>query len=480
MPDTEQDLRAILDAQRTAAAKRGEPSLSERRAHLSALDDLLSDAADRFHDAISADFGHRAYPETVLAELVPLRDAIRYAHTHLRSWMRPKRARVGMTFQPGRAWVEKRPLGCVGIVSPWNYPLFLSVGPLVDALAAGNRVMLKPSEATPRFAALLKRELARIFPADRVAVVEGDVDTARRFTALPFDHLMFTGSTRVGTAVMRAAADGLVPVTLELGGKSPAIVAPDAPLDRTAHTIMVGKLFNAGQTCIAPDYVLVPEDRVDAFAAACLDSAAALYPHIANNDDYSSIISQQHLDRLRAMVEEAGDAGARIRRDISHAAEASDAERSHRMVPTLLLDTPDGVSAMRDEIFGPVLPIVGYRSLPDAIRYVNARPRPLALYGFTDDPATERHILSRTLSGGATINGTLLHCAQTALPFGGIGPSGTGAYHGKAGFDRFSHDRGVYRQGRFSGFTLMAPPHGALTRMMLPLMLGTFGRKDSR
>ncbi|MCQ8277651.1 coniferyl aldehyde dehydrogenase [Acetobacteraceae bacterium KSS8] len=472
MPDAALDLRATLDAQRAAAAKAGEPSLAERRAHLSALDAVLSDAADRFHAAISADFGHRAYPETVLAELVPLRAAIRFAHTHLRSWMRPRRAPVGVTFQPGRAWVEKRPLGCVGIVSPWNYPLFLSVGPLVDALAAGNRAMLKPSEATPRFAALLRRELARAFPADRVAVVDGDAAVAQSFTALPFDHLLFTGSTRVGTAVMHAAADGLVPVTLELGGKSPAIVAPDAPLDRTARTLMVGKLFNAGQTCIAPDYVLVPEDRVEAFAAACVESAAALYPHIANNDDYSTIISTRHLDRLQAVVEEAKGAGARVLRDVSHAAEAGDAERSKRMVPTLLLDTPDSVAAMREEIFGPVLPIVGYRSLPDAIRYVNARPRPLALYAFTDDAATERHILSRTLSGGATINGTLLHCAQTALPFGGIGPSGTGTYHGKAGFDRFSHDRGVYRQGRFSGFTVMAPPHGTLTRLILPLMLG--------
>ncbi len=466
------DPARLLAVQRAAAAAAPSPDLHRRRDALERLIALLHEDGDRLHAAISADFGHRAYPETALAELLPTLAAARHAHRHLRSWMRPRRRRVGLAFRPGRAWVMRQPLGCVGIVSPWNYPLFLSVGPLVDALAAGNRVLLKPSELVPRFADTLAALLAARYDAAEVAVVRGGPEVGRAFCALPFDHLLFTGSTEVGRAVMRAAADGLVPVTLELGGKSPAIVAGDADPARTARSLMVGKLFNAGQTCVAPDYALVPEERLDAFAQALLDAAGRLYPRIADNPDYTRIVSERHMRRLRDGIAAAAAAGAVVLRHPDHAREADAAARSGRLVPTVLLSPPADCALMTDEIFGPVLPVLPYRSLDAAIAHVNERPRPLALYCYTDDPRVERAVLSRTLSGGVTVNGTILHCAQPDLPFGGVGASGTGACHGEAGFERLSHARAVYRPGRFSGFTTMTPPHGAMTRRLLPLMLG--------
>ena len=464
-------LRRLLDRQRASVLAAAAPDAAQRRASLRRLDALLHGDGDRLHAAVSADFGHRAYPETVLAELVPLRAAIRFALRHLGHWMRPRRRRVGLSFQPGQAWVVHQPLGCVGIVSPWNYPLFLSIGPLIDALAAGNRVMLKPSELTPRFSALLAELLATQFGPEQVAVATGGPEVARAFCALPFDHLLFTGSTTIGRAVMRAAAETLTPVTLELGGKSPVIVAPDADPARTARSLMIGKLFNAGQTCIAPDYALVPQHRLPEFADALLAEAARLYPRITDNPDYTRIISDHHLDRLQHLVDEAAERGAAVLRDPAHQAEADQPRRSGRMVPTLLLGAPDDSEAMRDEIFGPVLPVLGYRTLDEAIGFVNRRPRPLALYCYTDDRDTERHVLRHTLSGGATVNGTILHCAQPDLPFGGVGPSGTGAYHGETGFLRFSHARGIYRPGRINGFTTLAPQHGQMDARLLPLML---------
>ncbi len=470
-------LRHLLDRQRAAAGAALPPDAAQRRTFLRRLDALLHQDGDRLHAAVSADFGHRAYPETVLAELVPLRAAIRFALRQLGHWMRPRRRRVALSFQPGSAWVVHQPLGCVGIVSPWNYPLFLSVGPLIDALAAGNRVMLKPSELTPRFAALLAELIAARFEPEQVAVVTGGQEVGQAFCALPFDHLLFTGSTAVGRLVMRAAAENLTPVTLELGGKSPVIVAPDADPARTARSLMIGKLFNAGQTCIAPDYALVPQHRLPEFADALLAEAARLYPRITDNPDYTTIVSEPHLDRLQRVVDEAAARGAAVLRDPAHQAEAEQARRSKRLVPTLLLGAPDDCEAMTDEIFGPVLPVLGYSSLDAAIGVVNRRPRPLALYCYTDDREVERHLLQHTLSGGATVNGTILHCAQPDLPFGGVGPSGTGAYHGEAGFLRFSHARGVYRPGRISGFTTLAPPHGRMAARLLPLMLGRRGSR---
>ena len=437
---------------------------SQRLATLKALDRVLRANADELGDAISADFGSRSRAETQLAELVPALAAIRHARKNLHRWARPERRRVDLSFQPGRAWVQWQPLGCVAVVSPWNYPLLLTVSPLVDALAAGNRVIVKPSELVPRFSALFARLLADAIDPATVSVLTGGPEVAQAVCALPLDHLLFTGSTSVGRLVARAAAETLTPVTLELGGKSPAIVCRDADLAAVAKAIAQGKFFNAGQTCIAPDYALVPLDAVDAFAAAVMRAAASFYPQVAGNPDYTSIVSQRHHARLHGLLAEAEAGGARLLR-------LADAPAERRIGPTVVLDPPLDGALMGEEIFGPVLPVIGYRELADAERFVSERPRPLALYAFTNEPKQLSRVLANTVSGGVSVNTTLMHCIQDDLPFGGVGPSGMGAYHGRDGFRRFSHARGVYRAGRFSGFAFLAPPYGRKMQLALRAML---------
>ncbi len=476
-------LQHSLLIQKRAALREPVPDAASRRAALAGLERLLRGNAARLQQAVMADFGNRAHPETVLAEILPLLDAIAYARKRVAGWMRPRPVPVGLRFQPGQAWVEVRPIGCVGILSPWNYPFLLSLQPVIDALGAGCRVMLKPSELSPACAELLARLLGEVFDPEDVAVVPGDATVARAFCALEFDHLLFTGSTGVGREVMQAAARNLVPVTLELGGKSPAILCPDsvageAARRQTAHSLAVGKFFNAGQTCLAPDYVLAPRAQLAATAQALAEAARRLYPGIQDNPDYTGLISTRHQDRLLTLVADAARRGFSILRHPDDRADQQALLRGQRRLPPTIVVLPDLAAAatdaalMQEEIFGPVLPVLPYDTLEQAIDFVNARPVPLALYCYTNDRTLQRRVLDRTRSGGATLNGTLLHCAQPGLPFGGLGHSGTGAYHGHAGFLRFSHQRGVYRAGRFSGFTWMTPPHGAMTRRALALMLG--------
>ena len=455
-----------LALQRAAFARDGVPGLAERIARLDTLSRAIGRASEEIADAVSADFGNRARPETMLAEVAPLLDAVRHARRHLGRWMAPEPRRVGLNFRPGRAWVEHVPLGVVGIVAPWNYPLFLTAGPLIDALAAGNRATIKPSEITPRFAALFARLMRENFDPEQVSVVTGGADVARAFCAERWDHLLYTGSTETGRLVAEAAARNLVSVTLELGGKSPAIVAPDYDLAGAARSIAVGKFFNAGQTCIAPDYVLIERARAARFADAVLDAARRMYPSVGGNPDLTSVVSERHHARLAALVDEAERGGARVLR-------LGGATDGRRMPPTVVLGAPADGALLREEIFGPVLPVVGTDGVADAIRYVTERPRPLALYAYTREAATERLILDRTISGGVTINGTMLHCAQPDLPFGGIGPSGIGAYHGRDGFRRLSHARGHYKPGRVSGFEMLRPPYGRNMRMALRWMVRT-------
>jgi coniferyl-aldehyde dehydrogenase len=422
---------------------------------------------DAITDAISADFGNRSKPETVLSEVVGTIAASTHARKHLAAWMRPQRRAVSMNYQPASNRVEITPLGVVGVVSPWNYPIYLTLGPLVDILAAGNRCMIKPSELTPATGRLLAKMIAEVYPPDEVTVVEGDVSVGRAFSALPFDHLVFTGSTDVGRHVMRAAAENLVPVTLELGGKSPVIVAEDADIARAAQSIAVGKFFNAGQTCIAPDYALVGRDNATAFGKAVIGAAEAMFPTLNGNPDYTAIISDRHHTRLTELVAEAEQAGATVLRH-------HDTPRGNirHVAPTVVIDPPLDGRLMREEIFGPILPVISTGGTDEAIAFVNERPRPLALYAYTKNAATERKILDRTISGGVTINGTLLHCGQDDMPFGGVGASGMGAYHGKEGFMQFSHKRAVHKPGFFSGFEFMKPPHGKKTRMALKALAG--------
>jgi coniferyl-aldehyde dehydrogenase len=341
--------------------------------------------------------------------------------------------------------------------------------PLLAALAAGNRVMLKPSELTPRTTEFMAELLARLFPSEQVATVLGGPEVGGAFAALPFDHLFYTGSTAVGRLVMKAAAENLTPVTLELGGKSPCILGEDAALGGAAQSIAYGKLLNAGQTCIAPDYVLVPEAKREAFIALARQAAARLYPRLAGNPDYTSIVNERHYARLTRYLEEAKTKGARII-PINPAGEVL-TPASRKIAPTLVIDPADDCALMQDEIFGPILPVKSYRGLDEAIDYVNRRPRPLALYYFGADGVQRDRVLQRTISGGASVNETLMHILVEDLPFGGIGASGIGAYHGEIGFQTFSHRKGVFYQSRLNGAALLRPPFGKLASAMLKVLL---------
>nr|WP_313819337.1 coniferyl aldehyde dehydrogenase [Cupriavidus sp.] len=428
---------------------------------------LVKTHHDAIAAAISADFTNRPPQETALLEVFPSLAGIDDALRHGRRWMRVRRARTGLWFLPGRSRLMPQPLGVVGVVVPWNYPLYLTVGPLTGALVAGNRAMVKLSEYTPRFSALFAQLVQSTFAPDEVSVINGDAEVAATFSALPFDHLLFTGSTNVGHHVMRAAAANLTPVTLELGGKSPAIIGPHADFDHAVERIVVGKLLNAGQTCIAPDYVLLPEDQRDRFAEAARRCVNRLYPDLARNPDYTSIISPRHFGRLVSMIDAARAAGAGVV-PLTDAMPDADARR---LPPVLLTDVPGDVMAMQEEIFGPVLPVVTYRTVDEAIGFVNARPRPLALYLFDRRRDVVDHVMRQTVAGGVTINDTLFHIAQDDLPFGGVGPSGMGVYHGRAGFETFSKLKPVFHQAGLNGAGLLRPPYGKRFASMLKLLL---------
>ncbi len=412
---------------------------------------------ERFAQAISQDFGTRSTVEVRITETMLLRAGVRHALRHLGAWMKPRRAPVALAYRPGRARLIRQPRGVVGIISPWNYPLQLSLAPLIGVLAAGNRAMIKPSESTPAFAAALAAAVTEAFAADEVAVVIGDAAVGRTFAALPFDHLLFTGSTAVGREVALAAAKNLTPVTLELGGKSPVIVDASCALDGIVDRIAWGKLINAGQTCIAPDYALVPRAGVDRFARAMCASMNRLYPTFRGNPDYTSIVSERHCTRLRELIDDARARGARVVELESGGAEHGGHRR--QLAPTLLLDVNDDMRVMREEIFGPILPIVPYDTLDDALSYVNRRARPLALYWFGVDRNARERVLAGTIAGGVTINDTLVHVALDSLPFGGVGDSGYGHYHGEYGFRQFSTVKPVFIQSRFSGLGLIRPPY---------------------
>ncbi len=460
----------ILSLQRQAFIRAGAPPLGERKADIRKLMEAVRKEADAIAAAISADFGSRSRHETLLADVWPVLASARYSLRNLSAWMRPRRVNVGLELFPASARIVYQPLGVVGIVSPWNYPFNLAVVPLIAALAAGNRVMLKPSELTPGTSEFMANFLNKLFPAEKVATVLGGPETGAAFSALPFDHLFYTGSTAVGRSVMLAAAQNLTPVTLELGGKSPCILAADAPLAVAAESIASGKLLNAGQTCIAPDYVLVPEARREEFIGHLQDAIEKFYPSLRANPDYTAIVNARHYARLVRYIEEARQRGVRIIEINPSHEPLSASER--KIAPTLLIDPPDDLAVMREEIFGPVLPIVSYASLDEAIAYVNARPRPLALYYFGADRPSREKVLSRTVSGGVTVNDTLLHVAAEGLPFGGVGPSGIGAYHGEYGFQTFSHRKAVLLQSPVNGTSLLRPPYKRLANRMLKFMLG--------
>jgi acyl-CoA reductase-like NAD-dependent aldehyde dehydrogenase len=470
-------LRSAFARMKAAHHSRPMPSHEQRIARLDKLLGIIREYRNEIAEAISDDFGHRSSHETQLAEILTLVSGIRYLKKNLKTWMRPEPRRVMLAMQPASARVHPQPLGVVGVLAPWNYPFQLAIAPVATALAAGNCVMLKPSEYTPRTALLLRRVIRDAFEPEVVTVVIGDADLAAEFSRLPFDHLLFTGSARVGRAVMRAAAENLTRVTLELGGKSPAIVHESFSRRRAAARIAAGKWFNAGQTCIAPDYALVPRAQVDAMAAQIGKHAGKLYPTLEHNPDYSSIVNDEHHARIVDLIDDAVARGAR-KLVINPAGEQLD-PADRKIAPTVLVDVDDGMRVMQEEIFGPVLPILGYDSLEQAIGYVNERPRPLTLYYFDDDRARVQQVLEQTVSGGACVNDTLVQFAVDDLPFGGVGPSGLGAYHGREGFEAFSHRKGVFYQSRYRAAGAVSPPYGARADRMIDLLTGD-GRRSRR
>jgi coniferyl-aldehyde dehydrogenase len=458
-------LNAVLSRQKAAQLRDGIPSAVLRADRLTRCIGLLVDRRREIEDALDADFGARSRQATAFGDIASSIGPLKHARKHVAAWMRAERRATSpriLGWLGGRAEMRWHPKGVVGLISPWNFPVNLTFAPLAGVLAAGNRVMIKPSEATRATSDLLKAMFKSAFDEDEIAVVTGGPEIGRAFASLAFDHLLFTGGTSIGRDVMRAAAENLVPVTLELGGKSPVIVGRSADLSVAAARIMNGKTFNAGQICLAPDYVLAPADRVDAFVESARASVNSMFPTIRDNPDYTAIVSDRHHSRLMGLLDDARAKGAKII-EINPAGEDPRQQPHRRIAPTLILEPTDDMKVMEQEIFGPLLPVKSYQSVDDAIAYVNAHPRPLGLYYFGSDDTERDRVLQHTISGGATVNDVLMHVAQEELPFGGIGPSGMGAYHGYDGFCEFSHRRSIYHQIKrdIGPLRMLRPPFGA-------------------
>ncbi len=461
----ESHIRAIVERQRAAHLAAGPASADQRVERIDRVIGMLVDNQREIVEAIASDFGHRSPDFSLMVDVLSPLNALKYARAHLAEWMRPQ---PRPTARGGDAWVSWQPLGVVGIMAPWNFPLALAFSPLAGVLAAGNRAVIKPSEYTPASAALMQRMVAAAFDAAELAVVTGDASVGAAFSRQRFDHLLFTGAASIGREVMREAAQQLVPVTLELGGKSPTIVSRTADLEDAARKIMCGKLHNAGQVCLSPDHVFVPHESVDAFVGAAQRAVAAMYPTLAHNPDYAAIINERHRRRLVGCLDEARRRGARVV-ELNAAGEAFDAA-SAKLAPALVIDPADDTKLMQDEIFGPILPIKPYGEIDEVVAHIAARPHPLGLYYFGADAREEALVLERTCSGGVTLGNVISHGGVEELPFGGVGASGMGAYRGRDGFRRFSHARAVYRSPA-AGPDPLKPPYTESLRAMLRSMI---------
>ena len=469
LPDDEAEiarLQAVRERQALAFRAQPYPSAAERRARLKALRAALRSHQDRLAEAMSDDFGGRSQFESKMADVLGPVLEINHALGHLGRWMRSRRRRTELLFATNTAYVMYQPKGVVGIIAPWNFPVYLALGPLIAALAAGNRAMIKMSEYTPRTSEAVRALLADCFPEDEVAVFGGGVAAAQAFSALPFDHLVFTGSPAVAPHVMRAAAANLTPVTLELGGKSPAIVAPGADFTAAARAIAHGKTFNCGQICVSPDYALVPKARVEEFAAAVAGVFRGFVPEVRGNADYTSVVNSRQHSRLLDLVADARARGATV-------TVAGTIGPDRRLPLHVITGVRDDMRVAREEIFGPILPVIGYDTLDGAISYVAARPRPLALYPFGFDAAALATVLGATHSGGVTVNDWGWHVFNHDLPFGGSGTSGMGSYHGEEGFRELSHAKAIFKRHRYFPVGLFYPPYGNLVqRLALRFYLG--------
>lgn len=452
--DTQQ-LKDLLEHQKLAYQRYPVPTAKDRIDRLARLKRVLVKYQDQIADAINRDYGNRAIGETKIGELLTCLEQISYYSKHLTEWMKPSKRHVSIIHQPAKAWVQYQPLGVVGIITPWNYPLLLSVGPLICALAAGNHAMIKISSASGHFGQVLENALSEAFPHELVTVVNGGGAISDAFSHLPFDKMIFTGSTNVGKTVMAAAAENLVPVILELGGKSPAVVHPSMDMKDAAQRLAVGKLWNAGQTCVAPDYLFLPKGRTAEFIENFKIIVKGMYPTFRDNQDYTSIINDKQYNRLQGYLEDARSQGARII-ELNPAQEQLDDVR--KIAPTLLTGVSTDMDIMKNEIFGPILPIFEYDQIEDVIEFINRRPRPLALYYFDFDQARADYLAERTHSGHFGQNTVLTHVAQDDLPFGGVGASGMGKYHGPEGFFNLSHERSMMSNPKLYSLKYILPP----------------------
>jgi len=466
-------LRAVFDRQKSAFSRCAPLSIEKRVEALSHLLQSIVNHQDELIVAVSADFGQRPVAETRILEFFPLIDEIRFIKRNLRRWMRPRSVAANWQFLPSRARIIYQPLGVVGVIGAWNYPILLTLSPLANALAAGNHVIVKPSELAPKTAEVVRRIVSAGFPEEYATVITGDKEVAAALCTLPFDHLLFTGSTSVAKLVMKAAAENLTPLTLELGGKSPALVHESYSMAIAADRICTAKFWNAGQTCIAPDYALVPAHKRDEFISGCEAAITKRYGSPSSNTSYTHMISQSALNRMQEFVDDARDRERGVVQPGS--LEDNVISESRYFPPTLIIGAEDSMRVMHTEIFGPILPVVTYSSLDEALRFINARPRPLALYYFDDDKSRARNVLEHTTSGGAAINDCIFQFAQHRLPFGGVGASGMGAYHGFEGFKTFSKKKGVFLQSALAGSVLdkfLKPPYTSGTNRVIGLLLG--------
>ena len=458
-----QSLDRLLESQRKAFVEARPEALSVRRDRIKRAMSILSEHGESLAEAMNSDFGSRSFEGSMMTDIVSTIGFGKYCLKNLDHWAAPDKrsVRFPLGLMGAKAEVRYEPKGVIGIMSPWNFPVNLSFGPLMQVLAAGNLAMIKPSEFTPSTSERMRELVADVFGEDEVAVVTGGPDVAQAFSSLPFDHLVFTGSTETGRKVMEAAAKNLTPVTLELGGKSPTIIGKGADLTRAGERIALGKMLNAGQICLAPDYLLVPEDQEEGVVAAVQLGVHEMYPTLLDNEDYTAIISDKHFERLKGLVEDARSKGAEVI-EVNPGKESFSGANTRKMPLTILRNVTDDMKAMQEEIFGPVLPIKSYKAIDEAIGYINDHDRPLGLYYFGSSGKEQEKVLENTISGGVTVNDVIFHISVDDMPFGGVGPSGIGSYHGPEGFREFSHARSTYQQPKIDIAKLagLKPPYG--------------------
>lgn len=466
-------MQELLDRQRRAFLEQGPPTAEVRIQRLDRLIAAVIEHETRIVDACAADFGHRSRDLSRWAEVAAIVEGAKYCKKHLRGWMKPERRKsvFPLGLLGAKSEVRYQPLGVVGIVSPWNFPVYLAFSPLAGVLAAGNRAIIKPSEVTPAASEVIGDIVRKAFDESEVAVVTGGPAIGEVFTKLAFDHLVFTGGTGVARHVMRAAADNLVPLTLELGGKCPVIVGKGADMRDVAVKVMNAKCANAGQICLAPDYVMVPAERQGELVDALRSALATMYDGLVDNPDYTSVVNERHRKRIQAYLDDARQNGAEVV-ELNPRGESFEGQKANKMPPSVVLNPTEDMAIMKEEVFGPAMPIKAYRNIDEAIHYVNAHDRPLALYYFGHDADERERVLSRTTSGGVTVNDIMMHIVQEDLPFGGVGPSGMGSYHAREGFERFSHARSVFSQTKIDAIgKILRPPFGERYRKFVSSLI---------